>query len=215
MDNLEHKIVITPDEYKILGSAVLHTRNGLEREYDSNPEYYDSKAGLGFKELLEDANSITKRLLLDDLEFLGEFSTYLKNQKIELVSLPFDLLDAWPLSHGLMGELFRVKNKIWTDSDRLIFGLLFVLGFQQILFKRYKDDGLFNNLFESFPEWMKELIKSSTSLDVEVSTFGEQVASPTTNLIHSEESIKAALIAPSIYELIEAYVISKIGNQEN
>lgn len=197
MNISEHNFVLSLNEYEILCKTASASRDDLEAIYDAEHEFYDIEENASLKNSLMDLNLLIEKLFSNNPKFLES----LRKEGQELVLLPLTLNEAWIVSNVLMGYLFLIPDKIWSEIDQFIMGLVTTFGYSQPLFKRFQANEVFKASFGNYPEWVKDLIDSSPKLDVEVSDFGDHITSPSVNKNISSEHIQASLNGPTVFEL--------------
>ena len=199
MNTSVHNFVLSLNEYEILSKAVNASRDDLIAIYDAEPEFYNLDENASLKNSLKDLNLLIAKLFSNNPNALG----ILRKEGHELVLLPLTINEAWVISNVLMGYLFLIPDKIWSEIDQFIMGLVTTFGYSQPLFKRFQSNEVFKTSFNTYPEWVKELINSSPKLDMEASDFGEHSTSPSINKNISPEMIEATLSGPTVFDLIK------------
>lgn len=195
----EHHFALSLAEYEILYKAITLSRDDLQAIYDNHLDFYNLEENASLKNSLNDLKFLTDKLFSNNSKFLE----ILKNGGHQLIRLPLTMNEAWIISNVLMGYLFLIPDKIWSEIDQMIMGLVTTFGYSQPLFKRFQENGTFNDSLGTYPEWVQSLINASPKFDTEVSDFGHHTTSPLINKNINPEKIEATLNGPTVFELIK------------
>ena len=125
MNISEHNFVLSLNEYEILCKTASASRDDLEAIYDAEHEFYDIEENASLKNSLMDLNLLIEKLFSNNPKFLES----LRKEGQELVLLPLTLNEAWIVSNVLMGYLFLIPDKIWSEIDQFIMGLVTTFGY--------------------------------------------------------------------------------------